>query len=163
MNATPLLFQLFLLILLILLLSGTSLAAPPEVATASLSPPLGGPGITADLTFRDHKNVLTVFGAGRGFNPAKHYHTLIYDADAQASGPRACIPSGTAAVPFSTDQMQVAAWQPIGSTTRVLTGIRRGAAYVPIENIGVVSVRRHDQTGATVQLVLESCGDVVPR
>jgi hypothetical protein len=149
-----------LLFLLFLLLSGAAVAQPP-VATADLSPPLGGPGITAELTFIDNGKTLRVFGRGTGFRPEKHYHSLQYDQNAVSTGPRACIPSGT--VPFTTDQMQVAAWQPIGSTTRTLSGLRTGAAYVPLENIGVVSVRRHDQTGATVQLILESCGDVVPR
>jgi hypothetical protein len=149
-----------MLFLLFLLLSGTSVAQPPQTATAELSPQ-GGSGITATLTFRDHRKTLSVFGTGTGFDPQKHYHTLIYDANAVSSGPRACLPSGT--LPFSTDSMQVAAWQPIGSRTRVLAGLRRGAAYVPLSAIGVVSVRRHDQTGATVQLVLQSCGDVVPR
>jgi hypothetical protein len=133
------------------------------VASAHLSPPNGDPGITADLMFVDNGKSLQVFGQGRGFNPLKHYHTLIYDANAQPSGPRACVPSGTAAVPLSTDQMQVAAWQPIGSTTRTLQGLRKGPAYVPLSSIGAVSVRRHDQTGPNVLLVLQSCGDVVSR
>ena len=135
----------------------------PQIATARLSPPLGGPGITARLTLVDTGRQLQVFGSGRGFDPNQHYDTLIYDADAQPSGARACIPSGTAAVPLSTFQMQIGSWQPIGTNARNLLGVRKGPAYVPLANIGVISVRQRNQVGATVTLVLQSCGDVVPR
>ena len=155
--------KLYLLLITLLGFANTSLADPPQTATASLSPTQGANNITAQLAFRDHKGTLTVYGSGTGFNPVKHYHTLIYDSGAVSSGPQACLPSAAPPVPLSTDQMQIGSWQPIGSTTRTLVGTRRGAAYVPLVNIGVVSVRRHDQTGATVQLVRESCGDVVPR
>jgi hypothetical protein len=129
-----------------------------HVATASLSPPLGGPGITARLMLIDTGRQLQVFGSGQGFAAGKHYHTLIYDSGAQASGPQACIPSANPPVPLTTDQMQIGAWQPIGANRRTLLGVRKGSAYVPLANIGAISVRRHDQTGATVQLVLQACG-----
>lgn len=150
-----------LLLLLILLAWLEPGLADPPLATARLVPPLGGPGITANLTFIDNGRSLRVFGSGRGFAVGKHYHTLIYEA--LPSGPQACIPSPNPPFPFSTDQMQIGAWQPIGRSTRVLAGLRSGDAYLPLSVIGVVSVRRHDQIGATVQLVRESCGDVVPR
>lgn len=134
-----------------------------RVATANLSPPLGGAGITARLTLVDTGRQLQVFGSGRGFDPGAHYDTLIYDANALPSGPGACVPSANPPVPLSTFQMQVASWQPIGTNSRTLLGVKKGPAYVPLANIGVISVRLRNQVGATVTLVLQSCGDVVPR
>lgn len=134
-----------------------------RVANAQLAAPNGESNITARLTLVDTGRSLSVFGFGNGFDPNKHYHTLIYDTGATPSGPTACRPSANPPVPLSTDQMQIGAWQKIGGTSRSLFGVRSGLAYVPLANIGVISVRRHDQTGATVQLVLQSCGAVILR
>lgn len=129
--------------------------------------PINRSGIQALIHVEKIGATETITGFGTGFDPYKAYVSLFYDAGSPGSGPCACIPSNpppaalqstcptTSAPPVNFSQMVIGYWLPlIGSSKRELKVLKAGGAdapvplaFVPLENIGSVSVREDTQLG----------------
>ncbi len=129
--------------------------------------PINRSGIQALIHVERIGQTETITGFGTGFDPFKAYVSLFYDAGSPGSGPCACIPSNpppaalqatcptTSAPPVNFSQMVIGYWLPlIGSSKRTMQVLKAGAvnspaplAFVPLENIGSVSVREDTQLG----------------
>jgi hypothetical protein len=125
----------------------------------------------------------TITGLATGMDPYKAYVSLFYDAGSVADGPCACLPTTpspkpdtcktTSAPPQTFSQMVIGYWLPLlGSSVRTLSGLKFGPpeaavplAFVPLENIGTVSVREDTQLGTPLpdkpdpnRFQLRACG-----
>jgi hypothetical protein len=132
--------------------------------------PFNRSGIRALVSVKKIGQTETITGFATNMDPYKAYVSLFYDAGSPGSGPCACIPSNplpsgpsalqttckaSAAPPVNFSQMVIGYWLPlIGSSTRTLHVLKAGAAdapaplaYVPLENIGAISVREDTQLG----------------
>src|SRR5262249_31585427 len=109
-------------------------------------------------------------------DPNKAYVSLFYDGGSPGSGPCACIPSNpppaglqstctaSKAPSINFSQMMIGYWLPLtGNTTRSLHVLKSGAtnaptplAFVPLEDIGAVSVREDTQVGQTLPAANDS-------
>jgi hypothetical protein len=147
--------------------------------------PINRSGIQALISVEKIGQTETITGFATGMDPYKAYVSLFYDAGSPGSGPCACIPSNppppslastcktTNAPPVNFSQMVIGYWLPlIGSSKRTLSVLKAGApdapaplAFVPLENIGSVSIREDTQLGKPlpsapdpVRFQLRACG-----
>lgn len=138
----------------------------PTEGFADLNP-INRSGIQALIHVERLGQTGTITGFGTGFDPFKAYVSLFYDAGSPGSGPCACIPSNpppaalaqvcpaTNAPPVNFSQMLIGYWLPlIGSSKRTLLVLKAGdptapapLAFVPLENIGSISVREDTRLG----------------
>ncbi len=129
--------------------------------------PINRSGIQALIHVEKIGQTETITGFATGLDPYKAYVSLFYDAGSPGTGPCACIPSNpppaalqstcptTSAPPVNFSQMVIGYWLPlIGSSKRELKVLKAGAtnapaplAFVPLENIGSVSIREDTQLG----------------
>jgi hypothetical protein len=129
--------------------------------------PLNRSGIRALISVKRTEQSETITGFATNMDPSKAYISLFYDAGSPGAGPCACIPSNpppamlqstcktTEAPAVNFSQMVVGYWLPLtGSSTRTLQVLKNGApdapapqAFVPLENIGAISVREDTQVG----------------
>jgi hypothetical protein len=129
--------------------------------------PINRSGIQALIHVERIGQTETITGFATGMDPYKAYVSLFYDAGSPGTGPCACIPSNpppaalqatcptTNAPPVNFSQMVIGYWLPlIGSSKRTMQVLKAGAtnapvplAFVPLENIGSVSVREDTQLG----------------
>ncbi len=129
--------------------------------------PINRSGIQALVHVEKIGQTETITGFATGLDPYKAYVSLFYDAGSPGSGPCACIPSNpppaalqstcptTNAPPVNFSQMVIGYWLPlIGSSKRTMQVLKAGAtnapvplAFVPLENIGSVSIREDTQLG----------------
>lgn len=110
-------------------------------------------GIRAAIGFLDTGTELVVDGSARGLDPGQAYISLVYDNGSVPSGPDACAPSDENDLSFP--QMVVGAWQVDSDGNGTLTSVKRGPTYVPLEQIGAMSVR------IAATRLLQACGKVV--
>jgi hypothetical protein len=115
-------------------------------------------GITARIVFLDTGDPTTgliVSGTAKGLDPEDTYITLVYDDGSVPGGPLACEP------PPDNDQteaqMFVGTWVVAPDGTGTLNATKTGASYVPLDDIGTVSVREVVEVGLPE---LEACGKV---
>jgi len=147
--------------------------------------PINRSGIQALIHVEKVGQTQTITGFGTGFDPYKAYVSLFYDAGSPGSGPCACVPSNpppaalqttcktTTAPAVNFSQMVIGYWLPlIGSSKRELKVLKAGAedapaplAFVPLENIGAISVREDAKLGQPlpaapdpVRFQLRACG-----
>lgn len=147
--------------------------------------PINRSGIQALIHVEKVGQTQTITGFGTGFDPYKAYVSLFYDAGSPGSGPCACVPSNPPAAALQTtcktttapavnfSQMVIGYWLPlIGSSKRELKVLKSGAedapaplAFVPLENIGAISVREDTKLGQPlpaapdpVRFQLRACG-----
>jgi len=103
---------------------------------------INGSGIEGHIFIVDDGSKLVVVGAATGMDPTKTYFSLFYDQRSVPGGPTACVPSdnGTLTGP----QMFVANWTVDSEGTGTLVRpSKTGAAYVPLSDIGTVSIRQN--------------------
>lgn len=108
--------------------------------------------IRAAIGFLDTGTELFVFAEATGLDPGQAYISLVYDNGSVPSGPDACEPSDEN--DLSGAQMFVGIWQVDSFGNGTLTSVKTGPAYVPVEQIGAMSVR----IATTRQL--QACGRV---
>ncbi len=118
-------------------------------------------GVRARILFLDSGSAdtgLVVSGEATGLDPQASYFSLVYDRGARPRGPGACLPGGDP--PLTGDQMGVGFWQVGPDGTGTLFAIKTGSAYVPLDDVGAVSVRI--VLGPPPEgFVLEACGRVL--
>ncbi len=151
--------------------------------------PINRSGIRGLINVKRIGQTNTVTGFATGMDPYKAYVSLFYDAGSPGTGPCACIPSNpppaalastckaTNSPPVNFSQMVIGYWLPlIGSTTRTLQVLKAGnvnapvpLAFVPLENIGSVSIREDTQLGQPLpaapdpaRFQLRACGKFRP-
>ena len=98
-------------------------------------------------------------------DPTGVYVSLFYDTSSRAthavvngtSLQNACLPTEGFQPPQSFSQMVIGVWLPVGSSTRTLSAVKNGAfdapvplAYLPINQIGTISVRQDTRAGQPV-------------
>jgi hypothetical protein len=109
-------------------------------------------GIEAEIGFLDTGTELFVTGRASGLDPGQAYISLVYDNGSVPSGPLACAPSDENDMSF--EQMLLGPWQVESNGNGKLSSVKAGPSYVPLKEIGSVSVR-------LVQgFQLQACGKV---
>jgi hypothetical protein len=155
----------------------------PAIEGSATLHPENKSGIKALIHVQTTGRTNTITGFATGMDPNKAYVSLFYDTGSVPGGPCACIPTTpspkpdvcktTDAQPLTFSQMVIGYWLPlIGSSTRTLTVLKAGPpdaavplAFVPLENIGTVSIREDTQLGAPLpekpdptRFQLRACG-----
>jgi len=117
-------------------------------------------GIQGHIFVVDNGSNLVVVGAATGMDPTKSYFSLFYDKGSLPGGPNACVPSANS--DLTGPQMFIANWSvdPEGTGTLVRPS-KTGAAYVPLSDIGTVSIRQNTpgQNPPFFNIVV-ACGEV---
>jgi len=117
-------------------------------------------GIQGHIFVVDNGSNLVVVGAATGMDPTKSYFSLFYDKGSVPGGPNACVPSANS--DLTGPQMFIANWSvdPEGTGTLVRPS-KTGAAYVPLSDIGTVSIRQNTpgQNPPFFNIVV-ACGEV---
>lgn len=109
-------------------------------------------GVEAEIGFLDTGSELFVSGRATGLDPGQAYISLVYDNGSVPSGPLACAASDENDMSF--DQMLLGPWQVDSDGEGTLSSVKAGPSYVPLQEIGSVSVR-------LVQgFLLQACGKV---
>ena len=114
-------------------------------------------GIRGRIEFVDRGNAadgLEVTGTATGLDPDVSYISLVYDAGAKPSGPRACAPSSPG--DLTGLQMFVSGWQVDADGNGTLHVLKTGPFYVALDAIGAMSIREEDTRA------LQACGKVTP-
>ncbi len=109
-------------------------------------------GVLAKIRFVDTGTTLQVRGRATGLDPNIPYFSLVYDAAAKPSGPRACVPSGPGMLTGA--QMFVGGWTVDANGNGTLSVDKAGPSYVPLAAVGAMSIRVF---GAGT---LQACGEV---
>ena len=103
---------------------------------------INGSGIEGHIFVVDNGSNLVVVGAATGMDPTKSYFSLFYDNRSVPGGPDACEPSASSTLTFP--QMFIANWTVDSDGTGTLVRpSKTGAAYVPLSDIGTVSIRQN--------------------
>jgi hypothetical protein len=137
--------------------------------------PINNSGIRALLSVKRTGQSETIEGFAANLDPNKTYISFLYDAGAPGGGPCACIPSNpppasmqttcatTQAPQINFNQMVVGYWQPLtGSSTRTLQIVKSNStngastsSFVPLENIGAISIREDTQNGQPLPAAID--------
>jgi hypothetical protein len=118
----------------------TATATELAVGSARLNE-IDDSGIRARVVFLDTGSAaggLIVSAVATGLDPTQTYFSLVYDTGSAPSGPGACLPSGPA---LTADQMEVGFWKVARNGVGTLFVIKRGDDYVPLDEIGAMSIR----------------------
>jgi hypothetical protein len=146
----------------ILLSVGIVLADSVETGRAQLQQ-IDRSGIRAQIIFVDTGTELLVVGTATGMDPDAVYESLIYDNGAQPRGEFPCIPGLDPSIPpLSGLQMFVSFWEPVGSSTHVLTAVKSGLSYVALGEFATMSVRELPTPVPPDNTDLRTCGRVRP-
>jgi hypothetical protein len=137
----------------------SSLAVSAQGTGSAQLAEIDSSGIQARVVFLDsgsRQNGLVVSGVATGLDPNQFYISLLYDTGSTAEGPAACLPTGPGITP---GQMIVGLWRVAANGTGTLFAIKNGDSYVPLRNVGTMSIRV--VLGPAPQgAVLEACGRV---
>lgn len=148
-----------------------SVAANHGVATANLRP-MNDSGISGTITIEDDGTSLTVNGVAQGLDPNNSpfnladetgYASLFYDNASQPNGPTACEPSRVNDLTFP--QMLAGFWEDYADGTGTLVDFNEDPAvpnrdYVPVKEIGTVSIRDLTVNGGETPEAVVACGKV---
>ncbi len=138
----------------LLLVAVTSVRADQGVGSAHAHA-IDGSGIQGRIAFLDSGDAasgLVVSGRATGLDPAQGYVSLVYDRGAVPGGPNACLPTGG----LTGAQMFVGFWKVDEDGIGSLFVTKNGDAYVPIDDVGAVSIR-------LATMALQACGRVQGR
>lgn len=149
-------------VMTVLLSAGIVLADSVEAGRARLQQ-IDRSGIRAQIIFVDTGTELLVVGTATGLDPDAVYESLVYDNGSQPRGEFPCLPGLDPSIPrLSGPQMFVGFWEPLGSSTRVLTAVKSGPSYVALGEFANMSVRELPTPVPPDNTDLRACGPVRP-
>jgi hypothetical protein len=139
--------------------SSVGALSSPSTGSATLHP-IDRSGIKARMDFldtHDDDTGLIISGTATGLDPGKIYISLLHDNDSVPGGPRACEISRDT---FDEEQMFIGRWEVNADGTGTMFSIQFHGGYIPLSDIGTVSIREFTIPGRPDLAPVVACGQI---
>ncbi len=140
-----------------LAIANATAALAQQASASAVLHQVDGSAIMAEGLYLDSgapSDILVVSGEAVGLDPAGVYISLLYDARSKPAGPLACEPSPDSTL--TEEQMFVGVWTVNPDGTGTLFAVKTDASYVPLRDVGTMSVREGPEFGVV------ACGEIRP-